>query len=152
VLFGHDELMVMQVRADETYDLRHRVLGRGATAADVAAADDDDPDSGHFVIKADGVVVATGTVRRRASPRAVDGSHWQVRGMAVEPTFRGRGLGSAVLSAILEHVEQKGGDLVWCHARVAARSLYERHGFVAEGDLADDPVAGTQVYMSRSSP
>ena len=70
--------------------------------------------------------------------------------MAVEPALRGSGLGSAVLRAVLEHVEQQGGDLVWCHARVAARSLYERHGFVAEGDLIQDPVAGTQVYMSRS--
>lgn len=94
--------MVTSVGAEETYDLRHRVLGRGATAADVAAADDDDPDSGHFVIKVDGAVVATGTVRRRGSPRAGDGSHWQVRGMAVEPPFRGRGLGSSVLRAILD--------------------------------------------------
>jgi ribosomal protein S18 acetylase RimI-like enzyme len=142
--------MVVRVRAEETYDLRHQVLGRGASAAEVADADDDDPDSGHFVIRTDGVVVATGTVRRRVSPRAADGRHWQVRGMAVEPALRGRGLGSAVLGAILEHVEQRGGELVWCHARIAARTLYERHGFVAEGELVEDPVAGIQVYMSRS--
>jgi ribosomal protein S18 acetylase RimI-like enzyme len=55
-----------------------------------------------------------------------------------------------VLGAILEHVEQRGGELVWCHARIAARTLYERHGFVAEGELVEDPVAGIQVYMSRS--
>lgn len=142
--------MVERVRAEETYALRHRVLGRGASADDVAAADDDDPDSGHFVIRKEGAVVATGTVRRRNSPRAAGGQHWQVRGMAVEPAFRGRGLGSAVLGAILEHVEQRGGELVWCHARIAARTLYERHGFIADGELVEDPIAGIQVYMGRS--
>ena len=72
--------------------------------------------------------------------------------MAVEPASRGRGLGSSVLRALFEHVEQRGGGLVWCHARIAARTLYERHGFVAEGELFEDPVAGIQVYMSRSLP
>lgn len=143
-------LVVELVPADETYDLRHRVLGRGRTPSDLAAADDGDPDSGHFAIKLDGDVVATGTVRRRTSPRDERGSQWQVRGMAVEPALRGRGLGSAVLAAILEHVAERGGDLVWCHARIAARRLYERHGFLAEGELFEDPVAGSQVFMSRS--
>ena len=70
--------------------------------------------------------------------------------MAVESALRGKGMGSAILVAILEHVVQRGGDLVWCHARIEARTLYERHGFVADGDLVEDPVAGTQVFMSRS--
>ena len=70
--------------------------------------------------------------------------------MAVEPELRGRGIGAAILTAIIGHVEHRGGGVVWCHARIGARSLYERHGFVAEGDPFDDAVAGPQVFMSRS--
>ena len=80
----------------------------------------------------------------RAGRRREEG--WQVRGMAVEPELRGQGLGTAVLAAILDHVGDEG---VWCHARIAARSLYERHGFVVDGEPWDDAVAGTQVVMRR---
>jgi ribosomal protein S18 acetylase RimI-like enzyme len=144
--------MVEIVAALETYELRHRVLNRGPTPADAAAKDDGDPDSAHFAIKIDGAVVATGTVRRRDSPRGGVGSHWQIRGMAVEPELRGRGLGTAVLTAITDHVAARGGDLVWCYVRIAAKTLYERHGFVAEGDAFDDRVAGTQIFLSTGLP
>lgn len=134
----------------ETYELRHRVLGRGTTPADVESADDSDPDSGHYAIKIDGDVVATGTIRRKPSPRGQEQA-WQIRGMAVRPELRGRGLGSDVLSDLIRHAETGGADLIWCYARVAARTLYERYGFEVEGEPFDDSVAGTQVLMVRRS-
>lgn len=70
--------------------------------------------------------------------------------MAVEPCLRGRGLGSAVLLSLLDHVAVHGGGLVWCHARIAAKSLYERHGFVPKGEPFEDAVAGMQLFMSRA--
>lgn len=84
-MFGprHAGGVVERVPAEVTYELRHRVLGRGASPADVAAADDDDPESGHVAHLADGVVVGTGTIRRRPLPG--DGAAgWQIRGMAVD--------------------------------------------------------------------
>ena len=145
-------LTVEAVAAEDTYALRHRALGRGRTPADIAAADDAEPESAHFAVRLERAVVATGTVRRRRSPRGGPGAQWQVRGMAVEPELRGRGFGAAILSAIIDHVEERGGGVVWCHARIAARSLYERHGFVPQGEPFDDAVAGTQVFMSRPIP
>jgi GNAT superfamily N-acetyltransferase len=67
--------------------------------------------------------------------------------LMVVPEQRGRGLGSAVLEALLMHASGRGGGTVWCHARIAARTLYERRGFRAEGAPFDDPVAGRQVLM-----
>jgi GNAT superfamily N-acetyltransferase len=122
--------VVELVAATETLELRRRVLGR--------ASDDTDPRSAHAVVRLDGAVVATGTLRR-------EGDGWQLRGMAVEPAMRGNGLGTAVLHALLTHVRGRGA--VWCHARIAAASLYERAGFVRDGEPFDDPVAGTQVRM-----
>jgi GNAT superfamily N-acetyltransferase len=59
---------------------------------------------------------------------------WRVRGMATAPEARGRGYGAAILAALLDHVRAEGGGIVWCHARVGAVPLYERAGFVAEGE------------------
>ncbi len=140
-----------RVPPEVTYELRHRVLGRGASPADVAAVDDADPESGHVAHLVDGAVVGTGTIRRRPLPGdGVPG--WQIRGMAVEARHRGKGIGSSVLTALLEHADEHGGGPVWCHARIAAVSLYERHGFESVGERFDDPVAGPQVLMVRRGP
>lgn len=146
----HDGVVADVVPAVETYELRHRVLGRGTTPAHVKSADDLDLDSGHYAVKIDGVVVATGTIRRKPSPRGEERA-WQIRGMVVQPELRGRGLGSDVLTALIHHAESLGGGLMWCYARIGARTLYERHGFEAEGEAFEDAVAGTQVYMARRS-
>lgn len=145
----HDGVVADLVPAVETYELRHRVLRRGKTPADVKSADDLDPGSGHYAVKIEGVVVATGTVRRKPSPRGEERA-WQIRGMAVQPELRGQGLGSDVLTALICHAESLGGGLIWCYARIGARTLYVRHGFGAEGEAFEDAVAGSQVYMARS--
>lgn len=143
----HYGAVVERVAAAETYELRHRVLGRGRSPADVAAPDDEDPDSGHFVVRVDGEIVGTGTVRRRSLAAADPRSQWQIRGMAVLPEAQGQGLGSQVLAAILDHVGAQDGGLAWCHARIRAEGLYRRAGFTVVGEPFDDPVAGRQVLM-----
>ncbi len=91
------------------------------------------------------------TLGRHAHPaelaRADDG--WQIRGMAVAEDRRGTGLGTQVLSALVEHVAFSGGGLVWCRARTRAVSLYERNGFMVHGRPVEDEVAGAQVLMAR---
>jgi GNAT superfamily N-acetyltransferase len=143
--------VVTRVPAEVTFPLRHQVLGRHAHPAELARPDDDAPDSGHFVIR-DGSdeVLATGTVRRQSAPPPLRGDvGWQIRGMAVVEGQRGMGLGTQILSALVEHVARNGGGLMWCRARVLAVSLYERSGFKAHGDPVEDEVAGLQVLMAR---
>ncbi|MFJ9830469.1 GNAT family N-acetyltransferase [Streptomyces sp. NPDC101169] len=60
------------------------------------------------------------------------------------PRHQGRGLGSAVLRAVLERADAQGTAVALNVLRgSAARRLYERHGFVME---AEDPV---DVFMVR---
>ncbi len=50
--------------------------------------------------------------------------------MAVLQGYRGQGIGSAVLAALLEVARQQGYEEVYLHAQVSAIVFYERHGFV----------------------
>ncbi len=87
---------------------------------------------------------------RQSAPPPLRGDvGWQIRGMAVVEGQRGMGLGTQILSALVEHVARNGGGLMWCRARVLAVSLYERSGFKAHGDPVEDEVAGLQVLMAR---
>ena len=49
--------------------------------------------------------------------------------MATDPAVRGAGAGRALLVDGLDRVAARGGDLVWCDARVTAAGFYERIGF-----------------------
>jgi ribosomal protein S18 acetylase RimI-like enzyme len=139
---------VESVAAVETFLLRHEVLGRGVTPTDLARPDDDHPDTASLVVRHEGAVVGTGTVRRQPPPFPSPHDGWQIRGMAVRGELRGRGIGTAILDAILDHVRARGGAVVWCNARIAAVSLYERAGFERVGEAFDDRVAGTQVRLA----
>jgi predicted GNAT family N-acyltransferase len=55
--------------------------------------------------------------------------------MAVEPELRGTGIGTALLEEAHRQSAAAGAERVRLHAQVAARSLYERAGYVPEGDV-----------------
>lgn len=58
---------------------------------------------------------------------------WRLRGMATVPELRSSGIGSEVLTAGLDGVRARGGDLVWCNGRTQAMAFYARHGFATIG-------------------
>lgn len=72
---------------------------------------------------------------------------WRVRGMATEPAARGRGAGSAVLGALVNHAREQGATCVWCNARIGARTFYERAGFRVVSEEFDIPEIGPHYVM-----
>lgn len=138
-------MTLREVTAEETADLRRQVLRGGRP---VALPGDDVPSYGLGVF-VDGVLVATGNVRREAVPGAPTGDGWRVRGMATADGHRGQGHGRAVLDGLLAHVAANGGGPVWCNARTPARAFYERAGFVVTDEPWDDPEIGPHVRMVR---
>jgi ribosomal protein S18 acetylase RimI-like enzyme len=69
--------------------------------------------------------------------------------MATRPEARGKGAGTAVLSALLDHARSHGAAGVWASVRVPARSLYERAGFATVSEEFEPPHIGPHVIMSR---
>jgi len=142
-------LSVRRVTAAETFPLRQRVLRPHETADELSALAADG-DVVHLAAIEDGTVVGTAVVMREAAPWAqFDEVSWRLRGMATAEDKRGRGIGAAVLSAVIEHVAARGGGRLWCSARTSARSFYERAGFVSRGDMWDEPKLGPHIMMER---
>jgi GNAT superfamily N-acetyltransferase len=93
----------------------------------------------------DGRLVAVGLVGPEGEPGA-----WRVRGMATAPESRGRGAGTAVLAALVDHARVHGGRQVWASVRTPAHGLYERAGFEADSDVYELPHIGPHVLMRMS--
>ena len=87
-------------------------------------------------------LISVGFVGRDGEPGA-----WRVRGMATLPEARGRGAGGAILAGLLRHAAENGATRVWCNARVAARTLYERGGLKVVSEVFDLPDIGPHLVM-----
>lgn len=96
------------------------------------------PDVRFFVAEADGPALGCGALKLR------DG-YGEVKSMFTAEGARGRGVGDAVLAAVLQAARAEGLPMVRLEtgdSLHAAHRLYERHGFLLcgpFGDYRDDP-------------
>ncbi|MBL7500353.1 GNAT family N-acetyltransferase [Frankia sp. CNm7] len=142
------EVRLERVGSEATLPLRQRVLRPHQTVRDVVFPRDDEPDTAHVVaVLPDGAVVGTVTVLREESPWGAPG--WRLRGMATDETMRGRGVGSRLLAAAIDHVRAQGGGLLWCNARLRAVPFYQRAGLTSRGEQWEEPHIGPHVVMWR---
>jgi GNAT superfamily N-acetyltransferase len=131
-------------------ELRHRVLRPHQRPEELVYGADETPDALHLGAFEGERLVAIASITREPPPGTADPSAWRVRGMATLPEARNRGIGSLLLERCLEHARDRGGALVWCNGRVAARAFYERHGFVVARGPFDVPVIGPHLELHRA--
>lgn len=80
----------------------------------------------HHVLARDGAGNPIGTARLTPEHR--------IGRMAVLPAWRGRGVGDALLAALLDEARRRHWPDVSLHAQVNAEGFYARHGFLPEGE------------------
>lgn len=140
-------LVVRRARVDEIFPLRHAVLrpgrpvtysvyGEDSGAVHVGAWDDDEL-----------VGCATAFPDPWAGPvPPASADAWRLRGMAVDPSRQGLGIGGLVLVEAVAAAVEGGAPLLWANARTAALRFYERHGFQAAGEEFVTPDTGLPHY------
>lgn len=87
--------------------------------------------STHFIARMNGE--PAGTARWRYTPEGI-----KLERFAVLQPFRGKGVGQALVRAVLENIaanENARGKLLYMHAQLPAVSLYKRFGFEKEGEI-----------------
>lgn len=144
---AHD---IRAITADQTRPLRHKVLRPHQKPEELVYPGDSEPGSLHAGYFVDGVLVGIASAVRNPMPGQAASSAWQLRGMAVLPEFRGRGAGTAMLSACIAHVARSQGTLLWCNARTPAVGFYRRLGFTTKGEEFEVPVSGPHFLMWRA--
>ena len=111
--------------AEAIAELRRRVFIREQGVPEALEWEARDPECDWFVARSGGELV--GIVR--LTPDA------HVGRLAVLPAWRGRGIGSALLQAVLQRARDKGLTTVTLHAQTHALPFYARMGFRAEGEV-----------------
>lgn len=121
------------VPAARVRPLRALVLRPHQAPEELLYAGDDARDTLHVAAALDDEIVGVASVMRQACPAMPGPEDWRIRGMAVLPEWRGRGLGTLLLGRCEAHARTHGARLLWCNARVGARGLYERAGMHVVG-------------------
>jgi ribosomal protein S18 acetylase RimI-like enzyme len=101
-----------------------------------------------------------GYVRTRPPTPLPENAHvWGIEGFAVLPAERGRGVGTALLQALVGHAQQAGArklSLRVLSTNTRAQAVYERAGFTVEGVLREEFVVDGElvddVLMARHLP
>jgi GNAT superfamily N-acetyltransferase len=130
--------------------LRHLILRPHQPPEDLVFEHDLDADALHLGAFEDDEPVAVASITREPPPREDDAAAWRVRGMATIATHRDRGIGGELLERCVAHARARGGAFVWLNGRTPAARFYERHGFVARGDVIDVPAIGPHLEFRRS--
>jgi ribosomal protein S18 acetylase RimI-like enzyme len=140
-----DQHVVRPVSLEQTRSLRQAVLRPHEALEQMASSE---PADAFAVAALDAEqLVAVGLVAPDGQPGG-----WRIRGMATAPAARGRGAGTAVLDALLEHALAQGARRIWCNARTPARSLYERAGLRVISEEFELPMIGPHVVMELLRP
>jgi len=124
-------------------DLRHAVLIADTVRTSPAFEGDREPTTIHL-----GGFVGTRCVACVSLMQSTwnDESAYQLRGMAVDPAWRGRGVGRQLLAFVDQRVSPA---TMWCNARVHAAPFYARHDWQIVSKPFDIEGVGPHVRMVR---
>ena len=131
----------LNISTHQTHSLRHAILRPNQPLAACVYPGDDAPTSFHLGIRdadaSPGDLIAIASFYREPLPGDTGGSpQLRIRGMAVLPEHRNKGLGRALVEAGLEiaRTQSPAPTLCWCNARTTAAGYYEKLGFTPRGD------------------
>jgi ribosomal protein S18 acetylase RimI-like enzyme len=102
-----------------------------------------------LVAEADGRVVGYGKIEH-PTPLPASAHVWHVTGLAVHPSFEGRGAGRALMEALMDLARERGGRRMSLRVfapNERAQRLYARLGFEVEGVLRGEFMVGNGEYV-----
>ncbi|MFZ1688729.1 MAG: GNAT family N-acetyltransferase [Flavobacteriales bacterium] len=122
------------IKANECWPLRHKVLRPHQSIEDCDYPNDRNPDSFHLGAFEGGRLVGIGSFYREKQETLVGHIQWRLRGMAIDPDFRGTGVGRQLLRFGMDELKSKRADILWCQARESAEGFYAKLGFAIKGE------------------
>lgn len=128
------------VGLDKVISLRHKVLRKGRPIESAYFQEDNGADTLHFAkLNDDEEVICCLTI----IPKEYNGiDAWQLRGMATEEDWQGKGLGAELVRDTIEYIQAiSSKTIIWCNARESAVGFYEKLGWKIDSELfVIDPI------------
>ena len=133
---------VVALTLEDIMPLRVKVLRKGTPVTHCNYPEDTYEDVIHLGVKNESTVVGTSSWFRKECPDLVGEAALQLKGMAVDDSLQGSGIGVQIIAAGLALATERGVSIVWARARDSALGFYLRCGFAEIGPgYIDEPTA-----------
>ncbi len=138
---------IREIKASETYNIRKTVLRDGIPLSPIFEGDLV-VDTFHLGAFKDNALIAVSTYINASTPY-LEGSQYQLRGMATLQDYQGLGAGKLMLQYAVLKLIKKSIDYLWCNARINAVSFYKKQGLKTIGDEFSIPYIGKHYVMFK---
>jgi len=131
---------VVSLTLEDIMPLRVKVLRKGTPVTHCNYPEDTYEDVIHLGVKNENTVVGTSSWFRKECPDLDGEAAIQLKGMAVDDSLQGSGIGVQIIAAGLALATERGVSIVWARARDSALGFYLRCGFTEIGPgYIDEP-------------
>lgn len=136
------------ISSQETWPVRHPVLRKGRPLEDVYMEADEKESTFHLGIFYKQEIVGVASFMEDKHPNCY-GVQARLRGMAVLPDHRKKGLAARILNRGEHILKEKGTTLLWFNARIVALSFYKNLGYQTIGEEFNIPLVGPHYVMKK---
>ena len=143
--------VISEIKPHELIPIRQAVLRQGLPVEASIFDGDYAESSAHFGAYAHGELIGCASLVANYTAKLEEGASpmMQLRGMAVLPEYRSKGVGAQLLEAAEKYARSKEINTLWFNARVKAVAFYERNGYLKKGGSYEIEGVGTHYFMLK---
>ena len=120
---------IQKITATETYPVRHIVLRAGKPIESCQFDGDELGSTHHFGYYFNNQIIGVISLFEIKNEPFVAQKPFQIRGMAVLPSFQKQGIGEALVKEAEKFCTTQKADLTWFNARTTAVGFYQKMGY-----------------------
>lgn len=126
-------IIIREITYAEGIGLRSDVLKPNPAKVSAGLVQYEDDGAIHFGADVESQLIAVASFTPFGEDGVRDLASYQLRGAATRADFQGMGIGQKLIATGIEACFTRGASLVWCDGRSAAKTFYERLGFMPAG-------------------
>jgi ribosomal protein S18 acetylase RimI-like enzyme len=144
------KLSIRYISAEETLELRQKVLRLGKPKSSCIWKGDNLKSTMHIGAFVDSKCIGILSLFEENTDEFSETKHYQLRGMAVDLQYRGKGIGKQLVNFSENELKALGIPFLWCNARISAKEFYSKLGFKVISKEFIIPDVGPHYRMSKS--
>ncbi|MFC7391823.1 GNAT family N-acetyltransferase [Scopulibacillus cellulosilyticus] len=140
---------VKLISAEETYEIRHKVLRPNQNIESCKFPSDNIEGSFDLGAFFENKLVSIASFYPEKNENVEGKVQYRLRGMATLDEYRNLKAGSALIKYGEKVLKERQVDAWWCNARVTASGYYKKLGLSVKGDVFDIPGIGPHKLMYK---
>lgn len=141
---------IQNITSTETYPVRHVVLRAGKPIESCQFQGDELETTNHFGYYINNQIIGVISIFEINNKQFLVQKSFQIRGMAVLPSFQKQGIGEALVNEAEKFCTTQKADLIWFNARTTAVGFYQKMRYEIVGAEFEINEVGPHFLMFKN--